>query len=164
MEKKEQEMLEKIRSASEELQVPEALEPERVKEMLERREREKPEGKGNSQGFRRSIQGRQIAALAAGLAAVCLAGAAYTLSVREGSADPVGDFFALPDESGGADEETKETEVGELVAAKSYDDIYAYLETVLLYMPDYKNEPEGIEELMPWSDMIQQSCQIKSKS
>ena len=42
--------------------------------------------------------------------------------------------------------------------------IYAYLETVLLYMPDYKNDPEGIEELMPWSDMIQQRCQIKSKS
>ena len=42
--------------------------------------------------------------------------------------------------------------------------IYAYLETVLLYMPDYKNEPEGIEELMPWSEMIQQRCQIKSKS
>lgn len=42
--------------------------------------------------------------------------------------------------------------------------IYAYLETVLLYMPDYKNEPEGIEELMPWSDMIQQRCKIKSKS
>ena len=42
--------------------------------------------------------------------------------------------------------------------------IYAYLETILLYMPDYKNEPEGIEELMPWSEMIQQRCQIKSKS
>ena len=42
--------------------------------------------------------------------------------------------------------------------------IYVYLETVLLYMPDYKNEPKGIEELMPWSDMIQQRCQIKSKS
>ena len=42
--------------------------------------------------------------------------------------------------------------------------IYAYLENVLLYMPDYKNEPEGIEELMPWSDMIQQRCRIKSKS
>ena len=42
--------------------------------------------------------------------------------------------------------------------------IYAYLETVLLYMPDYKNEPEGIEELMPWSDMIQQRCRIESKS
>lgn len=42
--------------------------------------------------------------------------------------------------------------------------IYAYLETVLLYMPDYKNEPEGIEELLPWSDMIQQRCRIKSKS
>ena len=42
--------------------------------------------------------------------------------------------------------------------------IYAYLETVLLYMPDYKNEPEGIEEMMPWSDMIQQRCRIKSES
>ena len=42
--------------------------------------------------------------------------------------------------------------------------IYAYLETVLLYMPDYKNESEGIEELMPWSEMIQQRCQLKSKS
>ncbi len=41
--------------------------------------------------------------------------------------------------------------------------IYAYPETVLLYMPDYKNEPEGIEELMSWSDMIQHRCQIKSK-
>jgi len=39
--------------------------------------------------------------------------------------------------------------------------IYAYLETVLLYMPDYQNEPEGIEELMPWSDMIQQRRRIK---
>ena len=27
--------------------------------------------------------------------------------------------------------------------------IYAYLKTVLLYMPDYKNESEGIEKLMP---------------
>ena len=42
--------------------------------------------------------------------------------------------------------------------------IYAYLETVLLYMPDYKNEAEGIEELMPWSEMIQQRCRIESKS
>ena len=42
--------------------------------------------------------------------------------------------------------------------------IYAYLEAVLLYMPDYKNEPEAIEELMPWSDMIQQRGRIKSKS
>ena len=42
--------------------------------------------------------------------------------------------------------------------------IYVYLETVLLYMPDYKNEPEGIEELMPWSEMIQQRCRIESKS
>lgn len=36
--------------------------------------------------------------------------------------------------------------------------VYKYLYTVLLYMPDYKNEPEGIEELMPWSDFIKRSC------
>lgn len=34
--------------------------------------------------------------------------------------------------------------------------IYAYLETVLLYMPDYKNEPAGIEQLMPWSGFVQE--------
>lgn len=42
--------------------------------------------------------------------------------------------------------------------------IYAYLEAVLLYMPEYKNEPEGIEELMLWSEMIQQRCWMKSKN
>ncbi|XBX03330.1 transposase [Enterocloster clostridioformis] len=42
--------------------------------------------------------------------------------------------------------------------------ICAYLKTVLLYMPDYKDEPEGIEDLMPWSEMIQRRCRIKSKS
>lgn len=36
--------------------------------------------------------------------------------------------------------------------------IYQYLYTLLLYMPDYKNEPEGIEELMPWSEFIKVSC------
>ncbi len=32
--------------------------------------------------------------------------------------------------------------------------IYHYLYTLLLYMPDYKNEPAGIEQLLPWSDFI----------
>lgn len=45
-----------------------------------------------------------------------------------------------------------------------YLNIYAYLETVLLYIPNYKNEPKSIEELMLWSEMIQQRCQVKSKS
>lgn len=27
-----------------------------------------------------------------------------------------------------------------------------YLETVLLYIPEYKNEPEGIEVLVPWTE------------
>lgn len=36
--------------------------------------------------------------------------------------------------------------------------IFQYLKTLLLFMPDYINEPEGIEELMPWSDFIQATC------
>ena len=30
-------------------------------------------------------------------------------------------------------------------------------------MPDYVNEPEGIEELMPWSDKMQKLCVINKK-
>ena len=29
---------------------------------------------------------------------------------------------------------------------------------VLLYMPDYQNEPAGIGQLLPWSDFIQKHC------
>ena len=36
--------------------------------------------------------------------------------------------------------------------------VFQYLYTVLLYMPDYKDEPAGIEMLLPWSDFIQENC------
>lgn len=36
--------------------------------------------------------------------------------------------------------------------------IYHYLYTLLLYMPDYKNEPAGIKQLLPWSDFIKERC------
>ena len=36
--------------------------------------------------------------------------------------------------------------------------VYQYLYTLLLYMPDYKNEPAGIEQLLPWSDFIKERC------
>ena len=36
--------------------------------------------------------------------------------------------------------------------------IYQYLYTLLLYMPDYKNEPAGIKQLMPWSEFIKKNC------
>ena len=39
--------------------------------------------------------------------------------------------------------------------------IYQYLYMVLLYMPDYKNEPKGIEMLLPWSDFIKEHCSGK---
>lgn len=39
--------------------------------------------------------------------------------------------------------------------------IRLYLETVMTKMLDYKNEPDSIlEELMPWSETIQQSCSL----
>ena len=36
--------------------------------------------------------------------------------------------------------------------------VFQYLYTLLLYMPDYKNESAGIEQLMPWSDFIKEHC------
>ena len=36
--------------------------------------------------------------------------------------------------------------------------IYHYLYTLLLYMSDYKNEPAGIRQLLPWSDFIKERC------
>jgi transposase len=36
--------------------------------------------------------------------------------------------------------------------------VFQYLYTLLLYMPDYKNEPAGIKQLMPWSELIQEKC------
>lgn len=36
--------------------------------------------------------------------------------------------------------------------------IFQYLYTVLLYMPDYTNSSAGIEQLMPWSEFIKEQC------
>lgn len=36
--------------------------------------------------------------------------------------------------------------------------IFQYLCTVLLYMPDYMNSSAGIEQLMPWSEFIKEQC------
>jgi transposase len=36
--------------------------------------------------------------------------------------------------------------------------VFQYLYTLLLYMPDYKNEPAGIDQLMPWSEFIKERC------
>lgn len=39
--------------------------------------------------------------------------------------------------------------------------IYQYLYQLLLYMPDYKNEPDGIDldDMMPWSEFMQERCE-----
>ena len=36
--------------------------------------------------------------------------------------------------------------------------VYQYLYMLLLYMPDYKEKPAGIEQLLPWSDFIKERC------
>ena len=36
--------------------------------------------------------------------------------------------------------------------------VYQYLYLLLLYMPDYKDEPAGIEQLLPWSEFIREHC------
>lgn len=43
--------------------------------------------------------------------------------------------------------------------------IRLYLETVMTKMLDYKNEPESIlEDLMPWSEMMQETCSLNNHS
>ena len=43
--------------------------------------------------------------------------------------------------------------------AKANDlNVYQYLYMLLLYMPDYKDEPAGIEQLLPWSNFIKERC------
>ena len=37
-------------------------------------------------------------------------------------------------------------------------DIRKYIEILLQKMPDYKNEPDGIEKLLPWSQEMQAEC------
>ena len=36
--------------------------------------------------------------------------------------------------------------------------VFQYIYTLLLYMPGYKNESAGIEQLLPWSDFIKEHC------
>lgn len=39
--------------------------------------------------------------------------------------------------------------------------VYQYLYYLLLYMPDYKEESAGIEQLLPWSTFIREHCSGK---
>ena len=119
MEKREQDMLERIRSASDGLQVPEALAPDQIRKKLEEagaagKEEEpgrtKQEKEGKVRLFLRSARGRQLSVLAAGLALVCLAGAAWTLAGRSGA----GSADALP----AAGEETSRGEGGQAASGK----------------------------------------------
>ena len=36
--------------------------------------------------------------------------------------------------------------------------VFQYLYTLLLYMPDYKEKPAGVEAMMPWSEFIKERC------
>ena len=36
--------------------------------------------------------------------------------------------------------------------------VFQYIYTLLLYMPDYTSEPAGIEKMLPWSEFIKEHC------
>ena len=41
---------------------------------------------------------------------------------------------------------------------KAFRAIFTVTDTLLLYMPDNKDSPAGIEALMPWSDFVKERC------
>ena len=41
--------------------------------------------------------------------------------------------------------------------------VFVYLQTLLLYIPDYNNEPAGIEDMLPWPDFIKERCTADRK-
>lgn len=45
-----------------------------------------------------------------------------------------------------------------LIETAKANNLNIYLYTLLLYMPDYKEEPAGIKQMMPWSDFIKERC------
>ncbi len=47
--------------------------------------------------------------------------------------------------------------IAETAAANNLN-VYQYLYTLLLYMPDYKDELAGIKALLPWSPFIREHC------
>ena len=42
--------------------------------------------------------------------------------------------------------------------------VLKYLETVLIEMMDYNNEPENIDALMPWTDKMKTACSTDQKN
>ncbi len=45
-----------------------------------------------------------------------------------------------------------------ITAKANHLNVFQYLYTLLLYMPDYKEEPAGVEAMMPWSEFIKERC------
>lgn len=45
--------------------------------------------------------------------------------------------------------------------AKANDiDVFAYLQLLLMYMPDWDHTPEYLEDMMPWSDFARSQCSM----
>ena len=57
----------------------------------------------------------------------------------------------------GAEASAVVSSIAETAAANNLN-VYQYLYTLLLYMPDYKDEPAGIKALLPWSPFIREHC------
>jgi transposase len=57
----------------------------------------------------------------------------------------------------GAEASAVVSSIAETAAANNLN-VYQYLYTLLLYMPDYHDEPAGINALLPWSPFIKEHC------
>lgn len=57
----------------------------------------------------------------------------------------------------GAEASAVVSSIVETAAANNLN-VYQYLYTLLLYMPDYKDKPAGIKALLPWSPFIKEHC------
>ncbi len=119
MDKREQDVLNKVRQKTADVEVPESLRPDNVRQMLEEKSDEKTQGGGR----RKIVRIRRMSALAAACVAVVIGIAVWRTSETGNMTSPG---------RGGADMKIQEEypiDEGETIArANSYDQVYDYLE------------------------------------
>ena len=105
MDRKEQEIMDRIKDRAEEIKAPDSLSPDHVKEMLEGKKQKK------------RLRPYQVTALAAACLAVVIAGAVW--GSRDGASDK-----SKPPGSGS----NQISDSRQIASADSYDEIYEYIE------------------------------------
>lgn len=140
MNKREQDVLDQVRQRTADIEVPEKLEPDNIRRMLEEREREKEkkENKKSRWGV------RQTSALAAACVAAVIGIAAWKTSGAGGPADSRPGSWA----SGMDMQEEIQIDDSRVIArAESYDQVYGYLE-------EYQRQLEREESVIKQEEQL----------